>query len=60
MLSKPGSVYKSLETDEEFVARIQQKHRWWTPWDKTTAGIDYEAWVELKMQRRLIERTTER
>lgn len=51
-------VYKSLETDAEFLARIRRKHAWWSPWNATSDVLDREAWDELKMQRRIVERTS--
>jgi hypothetical protein len=46
--------YKRVETDTEFVARIQKKYKWWTPF-YTGAGLDKQAWDDFDMQRRIIE-----
>lgn len=55
-MSKPGSVFKSLETDREFVERLKQKFPWYSTF-YSGPGIDDEAWACFQMQRRIIERT---
>lgn len=54
------SVYKSLETDDEFAERVRQKH----PWYGGTAfhhgeALDDSVWCNFRMQRRIVERSTE-
>ncbi len=48
-----GRVFKRLETDAEFLARIRDKYKWWGGWGY--ADLDTAAWEALKMQRRIIE-----
>jgi hypothetical protein len=50
-------VYKSLETDEEFRARLKGYYipRW-----NTGNELDEYVWDQYKKQRRIVERSTER
>jgi len=59
MSSKPGSVYKSLETDDEVIARVRRVWGWFKPYLRG-AELDELLWDSFRVQRRLIERTTER
>lgn len=55
---KPGSVFKRLETDAEFIARVKAKFSWWMQFSMmypTGAELDERAWDTFKMQRRIIE-----
>lgn len=52
---KPGSVFKSLETDKEFVARLKQRFPWYSSY-YSGQGIDDEAWACFQVQRKIIER----
>lgn len=51
-----GSVYKSLETDREFVARVREKYPWYSGTYYAGAMLDDEVWDAFKMQRRIVER----
>lgn len=54
------SVCKSLETDEEFAERVRQKHTWWQgALYRKGDALDDEAWNAFRMQRRVVERSTE-
>ncbi len=55
MLSRPGSVYRSLETDKEFKTRVLEKHPHFTSY-YAGPGLDAEVWSCYKMQRKIIER----
>lgn len=54
-LSRPAGRYRGVETDKEFIARVQLKHAWYR---STYAGaeLDDEVWYAFKMQRRIVER----
>lgn len=56
MLPRPGSVYKSLETDREFIARVRLKHPWYAPNTLSSYWLDVEVWDAFKVQRRIVER----
>lgn len=50
-------VYKSLETDEEFIARVKASHPWF--WAATKGVVlDDEIWWSFRMQRKIVERMT--
>ncbi len=54
----PGSVFKRLETDTEFIARVRAKYAWWKQFSMTLptgADLDEQTWCTFKMQRRVIE-----
>lgn len=54
---KRGSVYKSLETDQEFRRRITARHGIvYGLGGMTDAYLDDVAWTCFQMQRRIIER----
>lgn len=55
-LLRPGSVFKSLETDKEFIARVSLKVPWYTTSYYAGPGLDDEIWACFQMQRRIIER----
>lgn len=55
MLSKPGGVFKSLETDREFIRRLRLSHPLYSTY-YGGPGLDDEAWMIFKMQRRIVER----
>lgn len=54
-LCRPGSVFKSLETDKEFTARVNEKHPWFKSY-YAGPGLDDEVWECFQMQRRIVER----
>lgn len=50
---KPGTVFKRLETDAEFIARLP-----WRPYTHQTLEgdwLDECAWQVFKMQRKIVE-----
>jgi hypothetical protein len=47
--------YKHLETDDEFVARVQSKHPWWANYFATGETLDNTVWNAFKMQRKIVE-----
>lgn len=53
-------VYTSLETDEEFCARVREKHPWYRG-DAYHKGdtLDEAVWHAFKIQRRFVERSTD-
>lgn len=54
---KPGSVFKSLETDLEFANRVRAKIPWYLgDGYYKGADLDLEIWDAFRMQRRIIER----
>jgi hypothetical protein len=52
-------VFKSLETDEEFRARVKVASGWNFGY-ASGERLDNDAWSYVKMQRKIIERSTER
>lgn len=55
MSLRPGSVFRSFETDKEFVERVKRTNPWYSTY-YAGPGIDDEVWACFKMQRRLVER----
>ena len=53
-----GSVFKSLETDKEFITRVRITFPWFSTY-YAGQGMDDQVWESFKMQRRLIERSSE-
>ncbi len=55
-LERRGSVFKRLETDREFLARLPSFHDTWvSPNELTGETLDFYAWNLFKMQRKIIE-----
>lgn len=50
-------LFLSVETGEEFVARVKQKHKWWFAYGARNEALDNAVWDAFKMQRKLIERS---
>lgn len=54
-----GSVYKSLETDDEFAERVRAKYPWYNGLAyRKGAELDDEVQEAFGMQRRIVERET--
>ncbi len=53
-----GSVYKSLETDDEFKARVTKKHYVYGLSAMSGSYLDDVMWTCFGMQRRIVERET--
>lgn len=53
---KRGSVYKSLETDDEFKERIKKTRYLYGIDDMTGTWLDDVMWTCFQMQRRIVER----
>ena len=57
--SKYVSVFKRLETNDEFIKRLRAKLPDF-PWIWNDEELDNEAWKRMRMQRRIVEDCTER
>lgn len=55
MSPRPGSVYRSLETDGEFIKRVIEKHAYFGTY-LASKGLDDQVWECFKMQRKIVER----
>lgn len=52
-----GTIYKSLETDEEFSARVRKIYPWWNGLVyRSGTALDEEVLYAFSMQRRIVER----
>lgn len=52
-----GSIYKSLETDDEFRTRVEQRYGGVYGLDRTTGDyLDDIVWTCFRVQRRIVER----
>ena len=51
------TVFKRLETDQEFIQRLADQHEYLPPWASHARGeeLDNYAWGHLRRQRRIVE-----
>jgi hypothetical protein len=49
--------YKRLETDEEFLKRVQERHPWYFPSPGYSKGemLSVDVWETFRVQRKIVE-----